>query len=90
MKKVSHITTDQEVGGGSGSPAVILPIYSTPDLGNTLTDFLRGAHSSKASHADKDEPLQRVKGELVKAKLCPERGGAKNQMCGGWRTLLEE
>lgn len=32
MKKVDHITTDQEAGGGgSGSPAVILPIYSIPD-----------------------------------------------------------
>lgn len=86
-----HITSDQEAGRGcSGSPGVILPIYSTPDLENTLTDILRGTHSSEASHTDnKDEPLQRVRGELVKVKLCPERGGAKSPLCGVW-VLLEE
>lgn len=88
-----HITTDQEAGMrgvfwfSSSYPA----IYSTLDLENTLRDILRGTHSSEASHVDnKDEPLQGVRGELVKVKLCSERGGAESQLCGGWRGLLEE
>ena len=86
-----HITTDQEAGAGafwftSSYPA---HLFHSRSLKHPHR-ILRGAHSSKASHADKDEPLQRVKGELVKEKLCPERGGAKSQMCGGWRRLLEE